>query len=137
MSNQELTTNKITGNKKGVTIFTLFTTTGTLICCALPIILVTLGMGATVVAMTSTFPFLITLSQHKIWVFAFSGLMLLVSGWLMFRSGRSCPTDLKLARACNTAHKWNKRIYWTSVVIWIVGFTASYLLLPLRIWLDV
>ncbi|HEC30227.1 MAG TPA: hypothetical protein ENI65_11635 [Gammaproteobacteria bacterium] len=120
-----------------MTIFTLFTTTGTLICCALPIILVTLGMGATVVAMTSTFPFLITLSQHKIWVFAFSGLMLLASGWLMFRSGRSCPTEKKLAHACSTAHKWNKRIYWTSVVIWVIGFTASYLLLPLRIWLDV
>ncbi|VAW90734.1 hypothetical protein MNBD_GAMMA21-1812 [hydrothermal vent metagenome] len=122
---------------KGVTVFTLFTTTGTLICCALPILLVTFGLGATVVAMTSAFPFLITLTKYKIWVFAFSGIMLAVSGWLMFRSGRSCPADVALARACSTAHKWNKRIYWTSVIIWAVGFTAAYLLLPIRIWLDV
>ncbi|NOY66683.1 MAG: hypothetical protein GXP13_04650 [Gammaproteobacteria bacterium] len=128
---------KTSDTGKGVTIFTLFTTTGTLICCALPIIFVTLGMGATVVAMTSTFPFLITLSQHKIWVFAFSGLMLLVSGWLMFRPGRSCPTDKELGQACSIAHKWNKRIYWTSVTIWAIGFAAAYLLLPLRIWLDI
>ena len=123
--------------QKGVTIFTLFTTTGTLVCCALPIIFVTLGLGATVVAITSAFPFLITLSQYKIWVFAFSGLMLVISGWLMFRSGRACPADPELEKACNTAHKWNKRIYWSSVTIWGIGFAAAYLLLPVRIWLDI
>jgi len=119
-----------------VTIFTLFTTTGTLVCCAIPIILVTLGLGATVAAMTSVFPFLIVLSQHKIWVFAFSGFMLAVSGWLMYRPGRSCPVDQALGEACSTAHKWNKRIYWSSVVIWSTGFTAAYILLPVQIWLD-
>ena len=123
--------------EKGVTVFTLFTTTGTLICCALPIMLVTLGLGTAVVSMTSAFPFLIVLSQYKAWVFAFSGLMLAVSGWLMYRPGRSCPTDAVLARACTTAHKWNKRIYWTSVVIWGVGFSAAFLALPIRIWLDI
>ncbi len=121
----------------GVTVFTLFTTTGTLVCCALPIIFVTLGLGATVAAMTSTFPFLIVLSQHKVWVFAFSGLMLAISGWLMFRPGRACPVDEQLGRACNTANKWNRRIYWTSVVIWSIGFFAAYLALPIRMWLDV
>lgn len=120
----------------GVTLFTLFTTTGTLLCCALPILLVTFGLGATVVAMTSAFPFLIVLTHYKVWVFAFSGLMLAVSGWLMFRPGRTCPADEALGRACNTAHKWNKRIYWTSVAIWGVGFTAAYLLLPIRVWLG-
>ncbi len=124
-------------NEKGITIFTLFTTSGTLICCALPIIFVTLGMGATVAAMSSTFPFLITLSHYKIWVFLFSGLMLLISGWLMFRPGRVCPIETGLAQACSTAHKWNKRIYFSSVSIWAIGFAAAYLLLPLRIWLDV
>jgi len=123
--------------EKSVTVFTLFTTTGTLLCCALPIIFVTLGMGATVVAMTSTFPFLITLTQYKIWVFIFSGSMLLVSGWLMFRPGRACPTDKELGQACDTAFKWNKRIYWTSVTIWSIGFFAAYMLLPIRICLDV
>jgi len=124
-------------NHKAVTIFTLFTTSGTLLCCALPIIFVTLGMGATVVAMTSTFPFLITLTQYKIWVFVFSGCMLLVSGWLMLRPGRYCPTDKALSLACNKAFRLNKRIYWSSVVIWSIGFFAAYILLPIRIWLDI
>ena len=135
--NDDVFNNRSDLKDKSVTVFTLFTTTGTLLCCALPIIFVTLGMGATVVAMTSAFPFLITLTKYKIWVFAFSGLMLVVSGWLMFRPGRACPTDKALGEACSSAHKWNKRIYWTSVAIWSIGFTAAYILLPVRIWLDI
>ena len=66
--------------ESGVSWLTLFASTGTLICCALPIILVTLGLGATVVAFTNSFPFLITLSLHKGWVFIGSGTMLLLTG---------------------------------------------------------
>lgn len=124
-------------NEKSINIFTLFTTSGTLICCALPIIFVTIGMGATVAAMTSTFPFLITLSHYKIWVFLFSGSMLLLSGWLMFRASRSCPIEPELAKACGSAHKWNKRIYWSSVTIWGIGFIAAFLALPVRIALGI
>ena len=120
-----------------VTWLTLFASTGTLICCALPIILVTLGLGATVAALTSTFPFLISLSEHKSWVFAFSALMLMLSGWLLYRSGRSCPADPEAAALCKTAQRWNRRIYWGSVTIWGVGAFAAYLALPLRIWLEI
>ncbi len=123
--------------QRGITLLTLFTTSGTLICCALPILLVTFGLGSAVVAMTTAVPFLITLTQYKIWVFAFSGLMLLVSGLVLYRPGRHCPSDPELGAACSLADRWNHRIYWTSVIIWGIGFTAAYLLLPLRIWLDI
>jgi len=123
--------------KRGsITWLSLFASTGTLVCCALPIILVTLGLGATVAALTSAFPFLITLSQRKIWVFTFSGIMLGVSGWLLYRPGRSCPTDPELGALCENANVWNRRIYWTSLIIWIIGFFFAYIALPLRMWLE-
>ncbi len=120
----------------GLSWLTLFASGGTLICCALPIILVTLGMGATVAAFTSSFPLLVTLAQHKAWVFTGSGAMLLLSGWLMYRSGRACPADPELGRLCDQAQVWNRRIYWSSVTLWSIGFFAAYLALPLRILLD-
>ena len=120
----------------GLTWLTLFASTGTLICCALPIIFVTLGLGATVAALTSSFPFLITLSLYKGWVFAGSGAMLLLSGWLMYRPGRACPVDPELGELCNTTQIWNRRIYWSSVTIWGIGFFAAFLALPLQIWLG-
>ncbi|VAW63071.1 hypothetical protein MNBD_GAMMA08-416 [hydrothermal vent metagenome] len=117
--------------------FTLFATSGTLICCALPIILVTLGMGATVAAITSTLPFLIVLSQHKVWVFIFSGLMLAISAWFIYRPDQSCPTDPQQAHACAIAKTWNKRIYIFSIIIWSIGFFAAFLALPIRMALDI
>lgn len=123
--------------ESGVTWLTFFATTGTLICCALPIALVTLGLGATVAALTSSFPFLVTLSEHKAWVFAGSAILLALSGGLLYRSGRSCPADPALAKLCHKAQVWNRRIYWASVAIWGIGFFAAYLALPIRIWLDV
>jgi len=120
-----------------ISFFTLFASSGTLICCALPIILVTLGMGASVAAMTSSFPFLITLSQNKIWVFAISGLMLAVSAWLSYRPGQQCPSDAELARICILSKSWNKRILWVSIIIWGTGFFAAFLALPLRMALDI
>ena len=116
----------------GISWLTLFASSGTLICCALPIILVTLGMGAAVASLTSAFPVLITLSQHKVWVFAISGLLLAVSLWLTYHSGRSCPADAELARVCEQAQRWNRRILWASIIIWGIGFTAAFLALPLR-----
>ncbi len=120
----------------GLSWLTLFASGGTLICCALPIILVTLGLGATVAAFTSSFPLLVTIAQHKAWVFTGSGAMLLVSGWLMYRPGRTCPTDPELGRLCDQTQVWNRRVYWSSVTLWGIGFFAAYLALPLRIWLD-
>jgi len=110
---------------------TLFSSTGTLICCALPIALVTLGLGASVVSLTSAFPFLIVLSQHKIWAFGISALMLAATGWSLYRPGRACPTDTALAAKCEAAHRWNQRLIVLSAVIWAFGFTAAYLSLPL------
>lgn len=123
-------------HESGVSWLTLFTSTGTLVCCALPITLVTLGMGAAVVSLTSTFPFLIVLSEHKIWVFVFSAVMLALSAWTLYRPGRACPSDPETGRLCNRAQVWNRRIYWVSVTIWCIGFFAAYLALPLRLWLN-
>ncbi|HHJ11720.1 MAG TPA: hypothetical protein ENK00_00950 [Chromatiales bacterium] len=116
----------------GVTWLALFASTGTLVCCALPIVLVTLGLGAAVASLTSALPFLIVLSKHKIWVFLFSGVMLVLAGWLLYRPGRSCPTEPARAAACARAQRWNRRVWGVSVAIWCMGFTAAYLALPVR-----
>ena len=119
-----------------ITWLALFTTTGTLVCCTLPIALVTLGMGTTVVSLTSNVPFLITLSENKVWAFALSGVLLALSAWMIYRPSRSCPIDPELGALCNKTHRWNCRIYWFSVTLWCIGFFAAFLALPLQIWLD-
>ncbi len=128
--------NRLDGNETRLAWLALITTMGTIVCCALPITLVALGMGATMAALVSNVPFLVTLSQHKILVFTISGSMLALSGWVLYRSGRTCPVDPELAELCRRAEKWNRRVLWFSTCLWGIGFFAAFLALPLRIWLD-
>jgi len=123
--------------RQGFSWLTLFASSGTLICCALPIILVTFGMGSVVAAMTSTFPLLIVLSQHKIWLFVLSGSMLALSAWFIYRPNQVCPIEPALAKICNTSKIWNKRLYWLSVAIWSIGFFAAFIALPIRMALGI
>lgn len=113
-----------------VSVGTLFLSTGTLLCCALPILLVSLGMGAVVASVVGSAPWLVELSRHKIWLFATTGVLLLIDGWLIYRSGRQCPTDPVLAKACATADRWNRRFWWVALSVWSAGTFMAYAWLP-------
>ena len=114
----------------------LFASASTWVCCALPILLVTVGAGAMLAGITSQFPVLIVLGAHKNWMFAISGVLLAAAAGLTWRSGQHCPTDPLLAQQCQRMRRWNKRILWVSMIVWLFGFVAAYLALPVRIYLD-
>lgn len=117
-------------------VFALFTTTGTLICCAIPIVLVTLGLGGVMIGLVNAAPWLIPLTRYKVWVFAGSALLLMIAGWVLYRPGRTCPADPELARKCAVMDRWNRRVYRVSVGLWVIGFIAAYLALPIARWIG-
>jgi mercuric ion transport protein len=114
----------------------LFTSFGTLLCCALPSLLVLVGLGATVASFLSAAPWLVTVSRHKTWVFAVSG-VLIASNFLytyalaprLRAQGGACPVDAP--EGCDTATTISRVILWTSAMIYAVGFFTAYLLGPL------
>jgi hypothetical protein len=112
--------------------FALAASAGTLICCAIPIVLVALGLGAAVAAASSSVPALIVLSEHKDYVFTGSALLMGVSWWLHRRQGLACPSDPELAETCRKTRRWSQRILWSALAIWGVGFLSAYLAFPLR-----
>ncbi len=109
----------------------LFATIPTLFCCALPILFVTLGFGASWAALYSSVPMIGLVVANKIWFFAISGLMMAIAGWMVFRPGQSCPSDPKLAALCSKARNWNKRLIALSLAVWLTGFIAAYLAVPI------
>ncbi len=109
----------------------LFTSTTTMICCALPVLLVALGFGAVSAAMFSNFPFLVTLAHHKVWLFSGSAVLLVLAAWALYRPGRACPTDPVLAAQCESADRWNRRFFILAAALWAIGFTAAYLSVPI------
>ena len=119
----------------------LFTSLGTLLCCALPSLLVLVGLGATVASVVSAAPWLISLSRHKNWTFAIAGLLIAANFVYVFRiaprlraSGQSCPVDQP--SSCGTASRVSRMILWASAGIYLIGLFSAYLLGPILRLLD-
>jgi len=106
----------------------LFTSAGTLVCCALPALLVTIGAGAALAGLVSAVPQLIWLSTYKIQVFAVAGLLLLITGVIQWRMRNApCPTDPALAASCMRMRSINKWVFVLSLLIYAVGFFFAFL----------
>jgi hypothetical protein len=117
--------------------FSLFSSFSTLLCCALPSVLVLLGLGTTLASLLSAMPWLVNLSRHKIWTFSISGVLITISFvvtyWLAphLRTGEIC--DANNPAACGDASKMSRWLLWISAVIWAGGFFVAYLLAPILI----
>ncbi len=108
--------------------FTLFTSVSTLLCCALPALLVALGLGAAMAGFLSNHPELIWISQNKIWLFSIGGIMLAGGGFLQYKmKDMPCPINEK-GEACADTRKTSKYIYIVSVIIYLIGFSFAYIL---------
>lgn len=117
--------------QKIVSLLALFASTGTLLCCALPALLVSLGMAAVVVSGISAFPWLVPLSQHKEWLFLGAGLLVGLNFWLVYRSHSPVACDTEIgASTCETAGRWNRVVLWLSLGIFMAGLSMAYLALP-------
>lgn len=113
---------KIIAKTKIASILSFFTSSSTLICCAIPSLLVALGAGAALSSLISVMPQLVWFSVHKIGVFTVAGMMLLLSGYMQWHTSKlPCPTDIRLARTCSQTRKLSLKIYYLSVVIYLVG----------------
>lgn len=107
---------------RGVTWLTLATSASTLLCCALPALLVTLGAGAVLASVVSVVPQLVWISEHKTGVFSIASVMLGVAGFLQWRAkSLPCPIDIELRHACMRARKISLVIYLISLAIFAIG----------------
>ena len=99
----------------------LFTSATTLICCALPAMLVMLGMGAVWSGVIGTVPGITWFGANKEIVFGVTGLVLASSGaWQWHARNLPCPADPAKARACTRL----RRISWT---LWGISVAAFYI----------
>ncbi len=105
----------------------LFTSGSTLICCALPALLVSIGAGAAMAGLVTSFPQIVWLSEHKIALFLVAGVMLVAAGVMQWRARNlPCPADPALAAACTRTRKISVAIYWVSVAIYATGFFFAF-----------
>jgi mercuric ion transport protein len=120
--------------------FSLFSSFSTLICCALPSVLVLLGMGTTVASLLSAAPWLVSLSRHKIWTFSIAGILIamsFVSTYLIaprLRQREVCEADDPTI--CGEVTKVSRIMLLGSAIIWSCGYFVAYLLGPILEHMD-
>lgn len=134
-----MNTNTANASRSGLlNYFSLFTSLSTLLCCALPSLLVLAGLGATVASALSALPWLVTLSRHKVWTFAISGTLIALSFvntyYLAPRFRRACAADDP--NACADISKLSRVLLWVSAAIYGFGFFVAYMLGPILTKLD-
>ena len=120
--------------------FSLFSSFSTLLCCALPSILVLVGMGTAVASLLSAAPWLVSLSRHKVWTFSIAG-TLIASSFVMtymvaprLQAGEVCASNDPTT--CGEVSKLSRFVLWGSALIWSGGFFVAYLLAPILERMD-
>ena len=125
-----------TVRQKAAGFLALFTSTGTLICCALPSAIAAFAGGAAVVSFVSTFPWLVEVSRYKEWNFILAGLMILLSGILVYRPKGKVACSITGGLGCEIAGRFTKATFWLSTGIFAVGAFFAYGLVPILRLID-
>ena len=135
-----MTTVKTTSKRSAVlNYFSLFTSLSTLLCCALPSLLVLVGLGTSVASVLSFVPWLATLSRHKHWTFGVSGILIALSFFNMYYiapriRAKQCGADDP--SACEEASRLSIILLWLSAGIYVLGMFVAYVLGPILTRLD-
>ena len=105
----------------------LFGSFSTLICCALPILFVSLGAGAVVAGLVNAVPQIVSLSEHKVPLFIFAGIMLILSGISRYLTRNApCPVDPAQAKACMRMRRLSLGVFVISIIFYAIGFFAAF-----------
>jgi len=119
-----------------MSFLSVFTSTGTLLCCALPAAIAAVAGGAAVGTLITAFPWLVPLSRYKVWIFLVAGLSIVLSGILTFRSSRKIACVTTGGEGCKTASRFTRAMFWFSVVIYGTGAFFAFGIVPLLRWIG-
>ena len=113
----------------GLSFLTLVASSGTLVCCVLPAVMVSLGAGAALAGLVTAVPQLVWLSEHKAGVFGLAAVLLLLSGAALWHARTlPCPADPKLAASCARLRRWSAGLWIAAAIAVTLGALFAFVL---------
>ena len=113
----------------GLSFVALVASSGTLVCCVLPAVMVSLGAGAALAGLVTAVPQLVWLSEHKAGVFGLAAALLLLSGIALWHArSLPCPTDPRLAATCGRLRRWSAGLWIAAALAVTVGALFAFVL---------
>jgi mercuric ion transport protein len=122
--------------KKITDFASLFPSSATLLCCAIPALLSVVAGGAAVSSFVSAFPWLIPLSENKNWLFLGAGALLAFNGVLTLRPKGTVACAITGGKGCEAAGGITKNVFWFAVILYGIGAFVAYALVPILIFLE-
>ena len=122
--------------KKILDFFSVFGSTGTLVCCAIPAVLSVIAGGAAVSAFVTVFPWVIPISRYKGWLFLVAGILLIINGVLTLKPKSKMVCAITGGKGCEVAGGFTKVVFWFAVTVYCIGAFAAYALVPLLIFFE-
>ncbi len=78
-----------------------------------------------VASAVATAPWLAVVSRHKSLVFGISGSLLVLNYWLVVVRPRRCEPG-ELCHVDSPMMRWNRRMYWVSVGVYVSAVAVTY-----------
>lgn len=111
----------------GASVLALVAASGTLVCCVLLAVMVSLGAGAALAGLVSAVPQLVWLSAHKGLVFGTAAAALVLAGAMLLAARNApCPADPQLARTCARLRTLSWATYGVAVVATALGAVFAF-----------
>jgi uncharacterized membrane protein len=81
-----------------------------------------------VVSVVTTFPQLAWLSEHKILLFVFAAMLLMISGITTYLNRRTpCPIDPAQARSCRRVRRLSASVFFVALALYGIGFYFAFI----------
>jgi hypothetical protein len=113
----------------GLSFLTLVASGGTLVCCVLPAVMVSLGAGAALAGLVTAVPQLVWMSEHKAGVFGLAAALLIASGVALWHArSLPCPADPQLAASCTRLRRWSAGLWIAAALAVSVGALFAFVL---------
>mgnify|MGYP001291274494 CR=1 FL=1 len=114
--------------KENIILFlSLFTSLSTLLCCALPALLILLGFGAVFAGLTASIPQIIWLAERKGLLFSIGGILLFLASLIERKKQDLMACNPKSPEACSQTSNWSKKLLYISYILYAIGFVTAFL----------
>jgi len=96
---------------------------------------VTLGLGSVIASLLEVAPWFAEVGRHKPLLFGGSAVLLALNYWLVVARPRGCEPGT-LCHRDTPFMRFNRRLYWLSLAIYLVAVTTTYGGLVVMRWLE-
>ena len=95
----------------------------------------TLGLGSVIASVVEIAPWFIAIGRYKVLLFAGSGAVLALNYWLVVARPKRCEPG-QLCHMDTPFMRFNRRLYWASIAIYVIAILVTYGGLMVVQWLD-